>query len=404
MKKDDVKLIQSILSGDDSAFEVLIKKYQKQVHTHAWRNTGDFHTAEDITQEVFLQVYQKLNTLEDPTQFSRWLHAIVKNTCIAWYRKNQIQTELYQETNISDIQFDEYSRYVASEHHASTTQIQRDLVNRLIAKLKESDQEVITLHYFEEMTSSEIGSYLGISENTVKSRLHRARKQLKQYEYMIKDELDISFKTKQCPQPLEKGELFMSDEVKKQSDIETRLEEMQDQIIDTQNQMEAIMASLELSNENDIKAVEKALLRIPHHAEDFIRWGYGGAYCTASGKTSRRVAIWESKIGDFLSKVPDNEIVKLAKFFTNPVVVAILRQLMEGKKSIVDLAKGCRLSETEMESTVEMLIDGNLAIRTDDNQIEPKNDAIYYYLNFVGMTVVYLNHEEYHSENKPPQT
>ena len=79
MKNEDIALIQRILAGDEEAFVDLVRKYQKQVHAHAWRTTGDFHIAEDITQETFLQVYQKLETLEDPTQFSRWLHSIVNH-------------------------------------------------------------------------------------------------------------------------------------------------------------------------------------------------------------------------------------------------------------------------------------------------------------------------------------
>lgn len=192
MKNDDVKLIHHILAGDDAAFERLIEKYRKQIHAHAWRRTGDFHIAEDITQETFLQVYQKLGTLEDLTQFSRWLYAIVNNLCIAWYRKNSIHTESFEETDPEEIEIDAYSRYVAAEHVKTTDIVQRDLVQKLLTKLKESDRQVVTLHYFNEMTYSEISSYLGVSESTIKSRLHRARRRLKKYEFMIQEALDIT--------------------------------------------------------------------------------------------------------------------------------------------------------------------------------------------------------------------
>lgn len=192
MKNDDVKLIQCILAGDVAAFESLIEKYRKQVHAHAWRRTGDFHIAEDITQDTFLQVYQKLETLEDLTQFSRWMYAIVNRLCIAWYRKNRIHTESFEETDESDIESDAYSRYVASEQVKTTAIVQRDVVQKLLTKLKDSDRQVVTLHYFNEMTYSEIGSYLGVSESTIKSRLHRARKRLKKYEFMIQEALDIT--------------------------------------------------------------------------------------------------------------------------------------------------------------------------------------------------------------------
>ena len=202
MKNDDVKLIQRILAGDDAAFECLIEKYRKQIHAHAWRRTGDFHIAEDITQDTFVQVYQKLETLEDLAQFSRWLYAIVNRLCIAWYRKNRINTESFEETDPSDIESDAYSRYVAAEHVKTTNIVQRDVVQKLLTKLKESDRQVVMLHYFNEMTYSEIGAYLGVSESTIKSRLHRARKRLKRYEFMIHEALDIT---------LEEGHHFHKD-------------------------------------------------------------------------------------------------------------------------------------------------------------------------------------------------
>ena len=76
--------------------------------------------------------------------------------------------------------------------------------------------------------------------------------------------------------------------------------------------------------------------------------------------------------------------MKLAKFFTNPSVVAILRQLLEGKKSVADLANGCGISESEMEKTVALLIDGSLVNRTEDDLIEPKNDAVFLFPELCG--------------------
>ena len=70
MIEEDVQLIQRILSGDDTAFTTLVRKYQKSVHALAQRTIGDFHYAEEVTQDTFLQVYKKLSTLKDPRQFS----------------------------------------------------------------------------------------------------------------------------------------------------------------------------------------------------------------------------------------------------------------------------------------------------------------------------------------------
>ena len=66
MKNNDAQLIQRTLAGDQSAFSTLVQKYQKPVHTLVWRKIGDFHIAEEITQDIFLRVYKKLQTLKNP--------------------------------------------------------------------------------------------------------------------------------------------------------------------------------------------------------------------------------------------------------------------------------------------------------------------------------------------------
>ena len=87
MKNDDAKLIQRVLKGDDTAFSTLVKKYQKPVHALAWRKVGDFHIAEEITQDTFLKAYQKLAMLKEPQRFLSWLYVIATNHCKAWLRK-----------------------------------------------------------------------------------------------------------------------------------------------------------------------------------------------------------------------------------------------------------------------------------------------------------------------------
>ena len=391
MRNDDVALIQRILAGDEDAFESLIKKYQKQVHAFAFRKVGDFQTAEDITQETFLRVYQKLSTLNDPAKFSAWLYAIVNHLCIAWHRKSLLQIRSLQEIHISEMETDAYSRYVTVEQAKTTAEAQRTFVEKLLTKLKESDREVITLHYFEEMTSSEMGKHLGVSENTVKSRLHRAKQRLKKYEVMIQEVLGITTEAEHRSQDQSEGEIIMADENKLTID----LEEIQRQIVDLQEQLQVIAEESDAFLNAEKKEAMSTLCRLPHNAERPITWGYGGGYRTRAGKMWKRISLWTTSIEDFISRTPDAEIANLASIFANPAVVAVLRQLVEGKKSVADLAKGCSTSEGEIEKAVETLIDGNLAARSEDNLIEPQNDAVFYFLNFVGMTRVHLDPKDH---------
>ena len=174
MKNNDVELIRRILAGDDTAFVSLVKKHQKQVHALAWRKIGDFHIAEEITQDTFLKVYQKLSTLKDPNQFSGWLYVIAPRQCLAWLRKKRIETESLEDTDTEWIDEAAYSRFVAEEKTKTTTQTQREVVKKLLAKLKESERTVVTLHYFGDMTCEEISRFLGVSTSAIKLRLHRA--------------------------------------------------------------------------------------------------------------------------------------------------------------------------------------------------------------------------------------
>lgn len=190
MKNDDVELIQCSLTGDENAFAQLVRKYQKQVHALAWRKVGDFHIAEEITQDTFLQVYKKLSMLKDPNRFSGWLYRIAARQCHAWLRKKRMQTQPLEDTDIDLIEGVTYSQYIAEEQAQAATEAQRGIVQKLLERLRESERTVVTLHYFGEMTCEEISKFLGVSASTVKSRLRRARLRLKKAEPMIREALE----------------------------------------------------------------------------------------------------------------------------------------------------------------------------------------------------------------------
>ena len=189
MRNSNTELIQRVLDGDEDAFACLVRKYQKSVHTLAWQKTGDFHIAEDITQETFLQVYEKLPTLKDQSRFPGWLYVITNRRCLAWFRKKRIQTQGLEEIDIAMAEKISYSTHVAAEQSKRAVETKRKLVKNLLAKLKESDRTVITLYYLGEMTYAEIGEFLGVSADTVRIRIRRALQRLKKYEPMIREAL-----------------------------------------------------------------------------------------------------------------------------------------------------------------------------------------------------------------------
>lgn len=184
---NDFVLIQRTLDGDQKAFTELVNKYQKWVHSLVWRKIGDFHIAEEITQDIFLKAYKKLSTLKPPQHFPGWLYVIASRHCIAWHRKKQQSTKSLDAMPTAELEELCYTRYEVEQGKTVSIEHQREIVKRLLQKLPESERTVVTLHYLAEMSCEEISQFLGVSQNTVKSRLHRARKRLEKQEHLLHD-------------------------------------------------------------------------------------------------------------------------------------------------------------------------------------------------------------------------
>ena len=151
MRNDDVVLVRQTLAGDETAFATLVEKYQKQVHALAWRTIGDFHIAQDITQETFLKAHQKLGALKDPQRFSGWLNVIATRRCLAWFREKRLNVQLSENISSTTRRNDPYSGYLVGEQAKEASQELREIVKKWLAKLPENERTVITLHYFDGM-------------------------------------------------------------------------------------------------------------------------------------------------------------------------------------------------------------------------------------------------------------
>ena len=189
MKNNDAQLIQQTLAGDQSAFSTLVRRYQKPVHTLVWRKIGDFHIAEEITQDIFLRVYKKLQTLKNPNRFAGWLYVIAARRCFAWCKKKRIPMKSLDAMSAEELEELAYVQYRVDQQDEDVNEQQREVVKRLLQKLPESERTVVTLHYLGDMTCEDISQFLGVSPNTVKSRLHRARKRLKKAEHIVRENL-----------------------------------------------------------------------------------------------------------------------------------------------------------------------------------------------------------------------
>ena len=188
-RKEDAQLIYDILSGNDDAFSTLVQKYQKSVHALAWRKVSDFHYAEEITQDTFLQAYKKLSTLKNPHQFAGWLYVIANRLCLNWLQRHKSAMQSLEGTPVREINQLTYQRYVSEERESEATERRYEIVEELLERLPESERTVMTLYYLGEMTAKEIGNFLGVSVNTIKSRLRRARERLQEDQELLIQEV-----------------------------------------------------------------------------------------------------------------------------------------------------------------------------------------------------------------------
>ena len=185
MEENSIQLIQRTLDGEERAFSILVQKYQKRIHALVWQKIGDYHIAEDITQEAFLKAYNKLPTLKNHKQFDGWLYVIANRLCINWMKRNKTSVQSIEDTPVEEIEKSFYAHHDSEQRKMENTMHNRSIVKKLLAKLPENERAVLTYYYLGEMTTQEISKLLGVSVNTIKSSLRRARNRLKAEEQLL---------------------------------------------------------------------------------------------------------------------------------------------------------------------------------------------------------------------------
>ena len=112
MQNSDSELIHRTLDGDQTAFTALVEKYQKGIHALAWRKIGDFHIAQEITQDAFLRAYERFRTLKDHSLFPGWVYVIASHLCTEWHRKKKLPIQSLETTDVAEIDQVSYSQYI----------------------------------------------------------------------------------------------------------------------------------------------------------------------------------------------------------------------------------------------------------------------------------------------------
>lgn len=174
---DQKLLVESILAGDQKAFKILIKQYQRLVSHFVFRMVSSVPEREDICQEVFMKVYQHLPRFRFESSLSTWIGRIAYNTCLNFLEKKKVP--LYDDLGDEDQTYepvdDETSRpdFVYADREIS------GILREEIDGLSPVYRTIVTLFHLDEMSYAEIADIMKMPEGTIKSYLFRARKQLK---------------------------------------------------------------------------------------------------------------------------------------------------------------------------------------------------------------------------------
>ena len=161
-------------AGDLRAFEDIYRTYQRRVYSRCLRMTRNVSEAEDLTQDVFVQLFRKLKTFRGESSFSTWLHRMTVNAVLMHFRKPVVRVE--QTTYDGDDQAE-----LLSERQTARTSsvVDRISLDEALAKLAPGYRAVFILHDVEGYEHSQIGEILGCSVGTSKSQLHKARLRLR---------------------------------------------------------------------------------------------------------------------------------------------------------------------------------------------------------------------------------
>lgn len=182
MSLDDHQLIQQCLRGNRAAFEELVRRYGDRLFNTVFRLLGNTEDAQDVVQEAFINAYQSLHTFRRDSQFFTWLYRIAYNTAVSHKRKHKGTVSIEASRNgESGVGIDPLD---VSEHNQPGNAMQKAEEERGIQKalnqLSPEHKEVLVYKEIEELKYEEIAEILGVPVGTVRSRLHRARLELRE--------------------------------------------------------------------------------------------------------------------------------------------------------------------------------------------------------------------------------
>lgn len=173
--RSDAELIELAIRGKERGFEELVNRYQRPIIGYVFRMLGDYEAALDVTQEVFIKVYNSLDRYSSQYKFSTWLYRIAHNAAIDYMRRNSIVPQSLETENRDGTYELQVESPLPSPEQERERSEWRAEIEAVVKCLPAAYRELILLRHSYDLSYDEIAEVTGLPLGTVKNRLFRAR-------------------------------------------------------------------------------------------------------------------------------------------------------------------------------------------------------------------------------------
>jgi RNA polymerase sigma-70 factor, ECF subfamily len=175
----DGELVQSALAGRESGFEELVRRYQRPIAAYVYRMVGDYDAALDLTQEVFIKVYNSLGRYRSEFKFSTWIYKIAHNAAIDHLRRHTAREQTLSSSDGERSEIVIESRRMSPEQESERNERCSE-IETVVQLLPHAYRELIVLRHSHDLSYDEISEVTGLPLGTVKNRLFRAREAMRE--------------------------------------------------------------------------------------------------------------------------------------------------------------------------------------------------------------------------------
>ena len=179
-KLTDGELIVGAISGRVDGFEELVRRYQRPITSYVFRMLGNYEASLDVTQEVFIKVYNSLTKYSAEYKFSTWLYRIAHNAAVDHMRRNSVTPQSIETENADGtFQIQIESRWASPEQDHERSEWRTE-IDAVVKCLPSAYRDLIVLRHGRDLSYDEIAEVTGLPLGTVKNRLFRAREMMRE--------------------------------------------------------------------------------------------------------------------------------------------------------------------------------------------------------------------------------